>query len=125
MKVAIIGSRKIKKCDIQLILQHLPSATQAIISGGASGVDSWAEEFARLCGFGFVEVRPDYEKYGKKAPLIRNRELVRQADCVLAIWDYRSRGTAHAIVCCIEEGVPVRILESDSLTAVDTSSGVY
>ena len=112
MKVAIIGSRGIKKCDTSEVLQHLPSGTRAIISGGAGGVDTWAEEFARTQGLKFVKVVPDYQKYGRKAPVVRNRKLVKQADLVLAVWDYKSRGTAHAIVCCIEEGVPVRVLGS-------------
>ena len=112
MKVAIIGSRGIRNCDVQTVSRHLPNETRAIISGGAGGVDTWAEEFARLRGLEFVKLVPDYQRYGKKAPTIRNRELVRQADYVLAIWDYKSRGTAHTIVCCIEEGVPVRILGS-------------
>ena len=112
MKVAIIGSRGIRSSDAVSILQYLPVETRAIISGGAGGIDTWAQEFASRHGFEFVEVLPDYQKYGKKAPTVRNRQLVRQADCVLAIWDYKSRGTAHAIVCCIEEGVPVRILGS-------------
>ena len=112
MKVAIIGSRGIKNCDTSKILQHLPSDTRTIISGGAGGVDTWAEEFARTQGLKFVKIVPDYPKYGKKAPAVRNRKLVKQADLVLAVWDYKSRGTAHAIVCCIEEGVPVRVLSS-------------
>ena len=111
MKVAIIGSRGIKNYDERIVLQHLPQEARTIISGGAGGVDTWAEEFARKKGLGFVKIVPNYQKYGKKAPTIRNRKLVRQADYVIAVWDYKSRGTAHAIVCCIEEGIPVRILD--------------
>ena len=96
-----------------MVSQYLPGATRVIISGGAGGVDAWAEQFARSGGFEFIKIEPDYQKHGKKAPIIRNRELVKQADYVLAIWDFKSRGTAHAIVCCIEEGIPVRILEGN------------
>jgi len=110
VKVAIIGSRGIKNCDKNNVLRHLPSKTQAIISGGAGGVDTWAEGFARSHGLRFIKVIPDYQKYGGKAPTVRNRKLVKLADYVLAVWDYKSRGTAHAIACCIEEGVPVRVL---------------
>ena len=113
MKVAIIGSRCIESCDVAAVLKHLPTETHTIISGGARGVDSWAERFADRHCFEFVKVLPDFQKYGRRAPSIRNRELIRQADCVLAVWDYKSRGTAHAIVCCIEEGIPVRILGGD------------
>ena len=120
MKVAIIGSRGINSCDTEAVLRLLPTGTRVIISGGAGGVDAWAEEFARLRGFEFVKILPDYQKYGKRAPAVRNRELVRRADYVLAVWDYKSRGTAHAIVCCIEEGVPVRVVGG-----VDSAHQVY
>ena len=113
MKVAIIGSRTVLKYDADIILRHLPKNTKTIISGGAAGADTLAEAFARQQGLVFIKILPDYQKHGKKAPIIRNLEIVRQADYLLAIWDYKSRGTAHAICCCINQGVPVRILSAD------------
>ena len=113
MKVAIIGSREITQYDFQTILRNIPKIVDTIISGGAVGVDALAEEFALEQGLNFVKILPDYEEYGKKAPIMRNLEIVRQADYVLAIWDYKSRGTAHSIACCIRLGVPVRILDAD------------
>ena len=113
MKVAIIGSRNIERYDADIILRHLPKDTKTIISGGAAGADTIAERFAREQGLEFIKILPDYQKHGKKAPIIRNLEIVRQADYLLAIWDYKSRGTAHAISCCINEGVPVRVLGAD------------
>ena len=110
MKVAIIGSRGIAEYDAKTVLRHIPKDVRAIISGGAHGVDAWAERFAKTQKLPFVKILPDYQKHGKRAPAVRNREIVRQADFLLAIWDYKSRGTAHAIVCCIEQGVPVRVL---------------
>ena len=112
MKVAIIGSRDIAGYDAHIILHHIPKNTKTIISGGAGGADTVAENFARGQGLGFIKILPDYQKYGKKAPIIRNLEIVRQADYLLAIWDYHSRGTAHTIACCIDQGVPVRILSA-------------
>ena len=113
MKVAIVGSREIVRYDAQTILRHLPKNAKTIISGGARGVDTLAENFALGQGFSFIKILPDYQKHGKKAPVLRNLEIVQQADYLLAIWDYQSRGTAHAIVHCIEQGVPVRILDAD------------
>ncbi|MCL2837413.1 MAG: DUF2493 domain-containing protein [Defluviitaleaceae bacterium] len=110
MKIAIIGSRSLTDYDSHAILRYIPKNVTAIISGGAKGIDAWAERFAQDRGLRFIEILPDYQKYGKKAPIFRNREIVRQADLVLAIWDFKSRGTANAIVACIKEGVPVRIL---------------
>ena len=108
--MAIIGSRGIVRHDHDEILQYLPDNTDTIISGGAVGVDTIAAHFARAQGFELIEILPDYATHGRRAPTIRNREIVRMADFVLAIWDFVSRGTAHTIACCIEEQVPVRIL---------------
>jgi len=64
-----------------------------------------------------VEVSPDYRKYGKTAPLVRNAAIVSMADQVLAVWDFSSRGTAHVIAQCIERGVPVRVIGPDGVPA--------
>ena len=113
MKVAIIGSRTITHYNIHSLLCHLPKNISAIISGGAGGVDTWAESFAKSQGLPLIKILPDYEKYGRRAPAMRNKEIVRLADCVFAIWNCKSRGTAHTIVCCIRQGTPVRILTTD------------
>jgi len=110
VKLAIIGSRKITLIDDKILLGYIPKGTTTIISGGANGVDAIAERFAARRGIAFVKILPDYQRYGRKAPIIRNKEMIRKADQVLAVWDFHSRGTAHAIACCIKEGVPVRII---------------
>lgn len=111
--MAIIGSRGLQFFDKNTILCHISDQITHIVSGGAQGIDTIAREIAEIKKLVFCEIKPDYEKYGKNAPLVRNREIVRQSDIVLAVWDYRSRGTAHAIACCIEEQVPVRVIGLD------------
>jgi len=118
VKIAIIGSRSLADYDSHAILRHIPKNVTAIISGGAKGIDAWAERFAQGKGMRFIKILPNYQKYGKKAPISRNKEIVRQADLVLAIWDFKSRGTANAIVTCIKEGVPVRILSGKPPSAL-------
>ena len=59
MKVAVIGSRTIHNADIGAFL---PRETTLIISGGAKGVDSLAESYAKLHGLPILIFRPDYEK---------------------------------------------------------------
>ena len=53
---------------------------------------------------------PDYDKYGKRAPIIRNDEIISYAQYVIALWDGKSHGTAYTISKCVENGVPVRII---------------
>ena len=113
MKVAIIGSRECGGFDVDNILRYLPENCGSIISGGAKGIDSLAQSAARQLGINFECILPDYERNGKFAPLVRNEEIVRHADLVLAFWDFKSRGTAYTIVKCIEQGVPVRVIGLD------------
>lgn len=79
------------------IAAHLPSRPSEIISGGAVGVDTLAAEYAQANGISLTIIKPDYEHYGRRAPHVRNREMVMRADWVLAFWDGKSKGTESSI----------------------------
>jgi hypothetical protein len=79
------------------------TAGAVFLHGGAKGVDTvvgdllvGADEPARV-----EVVRPDWDRHGKAAGFIRNTEMVKRAaatgGAVVAIWDGRSKGTAHTI----------------------------
>ncbi len=104
MRVAIIGSRELNIDIRPAILEHLPASTSEIVSGGAVGVDAVAKEVARELGIPFTEFLPDYDTYGKRAPLVRNDRIVEYADMVLGFWDGRSRGTQYVIGECLKRG---------------------
>jgi predicted Rossmann-fold nucleotide-binding protein len=110
MRVAIIGSRKYSDMEqVKRYVEELPEET-IVISGGAKGVDSMAEEVARQRGLEVVVIRPDYAAFPgrpRSAPIARNREIVRQADRVVAFWDGESRGTHNAIAFALQEGKAV------------------
>lgn len=106
MKVAVIGSRNIKVDDLG---KYLPEDISEIVSGGAKGVDSSAREYAELNGLKLTEFLPDYEKYGQRAPLRRNDQIIDYADMVLAFWDGKSRGTAYVIRNCEKKNKKVDI----------------
>lgn len=93
MKVAIIGSRDLD-VDIE---KYIPENTTMIISGGAKGIDSLAESYANKHNIPTIIFEPDYSKYGRKAPLVRNQLIAKEADIVVAIWDGKSKGTAYTI----------------------------
>ena len=94
MKIAIIGSRSILSFNIRL---YIPESCTEIVSGGAKGVDSHAALFAKERGIKLTEFLPDYEKYGRAAPIVRNKEIVNYADMVIAFWDGKSKGTLSVI----------------------------
>ena len=80
-----------------------------IVSGGAKGVDTCAREYALANGLKLTEFLPEYNRYGRGAPLKRNLQIIDYADCVLAFWDGQSRGTKFVIEHCKAQGKPVRV----------------
>ena len=93
MKIAVIGSRRIKTPDIG---KYAISADE-IVSGGAVGVDTAAREYAIAHNLKLTEFLPDYEKYGRAAPIVRNKQIVDYSDRVVAFWDGVSKGTLSVI----------------------------
>ena len=92
MKLLIVGSRSI--CDFD-ISPYVSEEVSLIISGGAGGVDTLAEEYADKKRISKLILRPAYKKYGKGAPLKRNEEMVALCDAVLVIWDGVSKGAKY------------------------------
>lgn len=109
----MIGSRNCRNLTSDDIARTVPNGTTLILSGGAAGADTLAEQAAQKLGIPFRKILPDYKTYGRRAPLIRNEEIVRQADRVFAFWDYESLGTAHAIAYCIAIQTPVEVIGLD------------
>ncbi|MBR2088756.1 MAG: hypothetical protein IJ906_16850 [Oscillospiraceae bacterium] len=106
MKIAIIGSRGLHVNDLE---RYLPEDVTEIVSGGARGIDSDARAYAQVHGIPLKEFLPDYERFGRSAPLKRNLEIIAYADVVLAFWDGQSRGTKYVIDHCRKQRVPVRV----------------
>lgn len=106
MKIAVIGSRNL---IINNLGDYLPINVTEIISGGAKGIDSCAKKYALEKGIKLTEFYPEYQKYGKGAPLRRNLQIIDYADIVLAFWDGKSRGTKFVIEQCRKKGKTVRV----------------
>lgn len=106
MKVAIVGTRTINRVNIEDYVCN----DDEIVSGGARGVDSCAADFAKKNGLTLVEFLPDYERYGRAAPIIRNRQIVNYADRVVAFWDGRSKGTLFVINYAKKVGKECKII---------------
>ena len=108
MKLAIIGSRNCPPIDIEAHLKYIPDT---IVSGGAKGADTYAREFAQKHNLTLIEFLPEYDKYGKGAPLVRNKLIVDNCDCVLAFWDGKSRGTKFTLDYAREKNKPIKIVQ--------------
>ena len=107
MKLLIAGSRSITSFDLS---PYIPADADLIITGGAKGVDTLAETYARERGIPTVTVKPCYERYGRAAPTRRDEEMVDMADEVLVIWDGVSRGGKHTADYARKQGKPLTMV---------------
>lgn len=109
MKLAIVGSRNFSDwLAIMNYVHELPLDT-VIVSGGARGVDTVAEQTAQARGMTTEIYRADWDKYGKSAGYRRNADIVAAADEVVAFWDGYSKGTAHTIELARKAGKKVTV----------------
>lgn len=110
MKLLIAGSRSIKEYDLE---KHIPKGTTMIITGGADGIDTVAEKYADQKHLSKVILRPQYDLYGRYAPLKRNEKMVELCDMALIVWDGCSRGTRYTINYAEKMGKKVILITKD------------
>ena len=107
MKLAIVGSRSLKNVALD---QYLPQGVEEIVSGGAAGIDTLAAEYARQNGLKLTEIFPRYDRYGRAAPILRNKRIVEYADQILAFWDGSSKGTLSVVRYAEKIGKPIKMI---------------
>ena len=101
MNIAIVGGRDFS--DYTLLKESLLAyisiyrVPDNIVSGGAKGADTLATQFATEMGIPLLVFKPDYQKYGRGATLIRNTQIIENAEVVFAFWDGESKGTKDSI----------------------------
>ena len=94
MKLLVVGSRGMTEFDLS---RYIPEDVDTIISGGAQGIDTLAEQYADAHRLSKYIIRPRYDLYGRVAPIKRNELMTEMADAVLIIWDGQSKGTQHTL----------------------------
>lgn len=101
MKLAIVGTRnnvitfdEFRRMVVSSVKQ---SEVTEIVSGGAKGIDTYAEKLAEEWGVPCTVFKPEYSRYGRVAPLLRNTQIVERADVVLAFPKPTSTGTFDSI----------------------------
>lgn len=120
VKVAVSGSRTISDKDfvfkqLDFYLSRLLQTHKIIIvHGGAIGVDTACEKYAKEKGIDTEVYLPDYSKYFPKlAPIKRNQQIIDEADYLIAITT-GSNGTASTIKMAEKKGIPIKIIKYDS-----------
>lgn len=107
MKVAVVGSRNVTNIVLE---RYLTDDVEEIVSGGAVGVDRLAAAYAESKGVRLTEFLPQYHRFGRAAPIVRNKRIVDYADKVIVFWNGCSRGTLSVIEYAKKTGKPLEIV---------------
>jgi hypothetical protein len=100
MKLIIAGSRGVSPTVEELddhIRRHFDvKDIECIISGSARGADSVGLRWAEKHSVSVKRFRPDWSK-GKRAGILTNVEMAREADAAIVMWDGVSVGSKQMI----------------------------
>jgi glycerophosphoryl diester phosphodiesterase len=98
MKTIIAGSRTITDYSlVKNIIRLSQFNITEVVCGWARGVDKLGKEWADENGVITTGFNPDWETFGKRAGYLRNLEMAKYANALIAIWDGISKGTKHMI----------------------------
>lgn len=112
MYVLICGDRHWS--DHAMIEAELSTLAEGsiIIQGGAPGADDIADTVARALSLGSISYRADWDRYGRRAGPIRNREMLDTNP--QEVWAFHddiehSKGTRDCVKEAKRRGIPVRV----------------
>lgn len=115
-KVIIAGGRDFD--DYNLLVQTFNRVMRTkitthhviIVSGAARGADKLGERLARQLQLTVDSFPADWDKHGRAAGPIRNTQMAKHADALIAFWDKKSRGTKNMIDTMRKLDKPYRIV---------------
>lgn len=115
VKLAIVGSRDYTdyesfKAIVDSIISLNNLNVYKIISGRARGTDTMAEQYAKENSIPMQVFKANWEIFGKKAGMMRNRDIVANSDYVLAFWDGESKGTKGTIDMARKDGKLLKVM---------------
>lgn len=110
--IAVIGSREgFTQQKVSRYLDVLnKKEIKQIITGGARGVDRFAENWAKQNNIDVEVIRPE-DPGNKYDYLKRNKIIIHKSDEVIAFWDGHSKGTKHTICYANRVDKPVDIVK--------------
>ena len=111
MKVIIAGSRDID-ADWRTVEQAVYNTDWVItevVSGAARGIDTYGEQWAVIHKIPIKRFPADWDNYGKRAGHMRNYDMAKYADALIAVWDGKSKGTLNMINNMVSADKPVYV----------------
>lgn len=98
LKTIIAGPRNFVDYGFAVkVFERIPWEVTEVVSGMATGVDTMGVRWAQENGIALKRFPANRRDHGRAAGVIRNEEMARYAEGLVAIWDGRSPGTLNMI----------------------------
>jgi hypothetical protein len=112
-RVIIAGGREFNDYDLLVskadaLLSNYNNVV--VVSGTAHGADELGERYARQRGYKIERHPANWDKLGKSAGYIRNKEMAECSDALIAFWDGESKGTKIMIDLAKKNNLKVRVV---------------
>ena len=120
LTLAVAGSRDLTDDDYSVVseaidwwLERCGWPEVRIIEGGCRGADELAKAYCRARMVSHVQMRADWNRWGKSAGPRRNEEMIKLADGLVVVRFADSRGSADVLSRAEAKGIPIvdRVLE--------------
>jgi len=110
MRTIVAGSRTIN--DYSIVKEAIENSgfdVSKVISGSSEGVDKLAEQWATDNGVEIERHPADWDKWGRSAGPMRNKEMADCADACIIVWDKSSKGTKNMLMQAIKNGLKLYV----------------
>lgn len=124
-RVIIAGSRSfndyelLRELCLSILQEKMRTHRVVIVSGHARGADSLGEIFAKEFSLPFELHPAKWRLLGKAASMVRNAEMAKCSDALIAFWDGESSGTRHMINFARKRGLDTCLVQRLIATTCD------
>ena len=115
-KVVVAGGRDFTNYNLlkekvdNILSQKKLTHKILILSGKSIGADCLGEIYALENNIEILSYPADWDKFGKKAGVKRNAEMINDADALIAFWNGSSKGTKYMIDIATKKGKMIRVI---------------
>ncbi len=111
-RTIIAGSRTVERAElVERAIELSGFRITEVVSGCAAGADLFGEQWAKTRMIPIRRFPADWRTHGKAAGPIRNEQMARYADQLVAVWDGVSRGTQDMIGRARHHGLVVFVYD--------------
>lgn len=99
-----------KKLDF-ILSEKSKTHAVVVVSGTAYGADKLGECYAEKKGYKVDKFPAEWDKFGRSAGPMRNKQMGEYSNTAVIFWDGTSRGSAHMIKVIKELEKPYRVIK--------------